>query len=175
MKYSQSQIVELKGKMIRKINALIDSAVKNDTVDELLKKYGIELEEISYATGVTKRSKILVLGQLSGKKKDYQKAAKTCGIEEGNIEFMDYNEIEKFGVESLKGSLKYSDIICGPIPHNIEGMGDTSSFISKIEKTPAEYPKLIKAVANGRLKFSITDFKDCIASTRYYEIFLAGF
>ena len=72
----------------------------------------MELDEIPYTTGATKKSKILLLlGQLSGKKKDYQKAAKLSGIEENKIKFMDYEEIKRFGAESLKGSIKYSDII----------------------------------------------------------------
>ena len=63
MVYSQSQITDLRTKIIRKINAEIALALKNDAIDELLEKYGVELEEISYQSGVTRRSKILVLGQ----------------------------------------------------------------------------------------------------------------
>ena len=90
MVYSQSQIADLKTKIIRKINAEIALALKNDTVDELLEKYGVELEEISYQSGVTRRSKILVLGQLSGKIKDYQMSAKKLGVKEDNLEYNEY-------------------------------------------------------------------------------------
>lgn len=169
MVYSQSQISDLKSKIIRKINAEINLALKNDTIDELLDKYGVELDEIQYLSGVTKRSKILVLGQLSGRIKDYKMAAKKLGVEDKNLEFIDYNGAKHLNAERLKYSCEYSDIICGPVPHKIEGMGDTSSIITKIEHNPSEYPKLIKVTANDTLKFSISEFKESILKTRYFE------
>lgn len=174
MVYSQSQITDLKAKIIKKICVEINLAIKNDAVDELLEKYGVELDEIPYQTGVTRRSIILVFGQLSGNVKDYQLVARKLGIKEDNLEFVDYNSAKHFDTERLRYSCKYSDIICGPIPHKIEGMGDTSSFISVIEKNPSEYPKLIKATANKSLKFSISGFKDCISKTRFFEEIVEG-
>lgn len=175
MVYSQSQIADLRAKIIRKINAEIALALKNGTIDELLEKYGVESEEIIYQTGVTKRSKILVLGQLSGKVKDYQMAAKKLGVKEENLEFIDYDGAKHLNVERLRYSYKYSDIICGPIPHKVEGMGNASSFIAEMEKNPAEYPKLIKAKANESLKFSVSGFKECILKTRYFEGIVEGY
>lgn len=175
MVYSQSQIADLKTKIIRKINAEITLALKNDTVNELFEKYGVELEEISYQSGVTRRSKILVLGQLSGKIKDYQMAAKKLGVKEDNLEFIDYDGIKHLSVERLRYSCEYSDIICGPIPHKVEGMGDTSSFIAEMEKKPSEYPKLIKATANDSLKFSISGFREYILKTRFFEEIIEDF
>ena len=169
MVYSQSQITDLRAKIIRKINAEIALALKNDAIDELLEKYGVELEEISYQSGVTRRSKILVLGQLSGKLKDYQLAAKKLGVREDNLEFVDYDGAKHLSAERLRYSCEYSDIICGPIPHKVEGMGDTSSFIAEMERNPSEYPKLIKATANESLKFSISGFKEYILKTRFFE------
>lgn len=175
MLYSQSQIADLKTKIIRKINAEIALALKNDTVDELLEKYGVELEEISYQSGVTRRSKILVLGQLSGKIKDYQMAAKKLGVKEDNLKFIDYDGANHLSVERLRYSCEYSDIICGLIPHKVEGMGDTSSFIAEMEKNPSEYPKLIKMTANDCLKFSISGFKEAILKTRFFEEIIEDF
>ena len=60
------------------------------------------------------------------------------------------------------------------MPHKIEGMGDTSSLITEIEKNPSEYPKLIKATSNGDLKFSITGFKNYILRTRFFEKIIEG-
>ena len=154
---------------MKKINAEIALALKNDSIDEILEKYGVEVEETQYFSGVTRRSKILVLGQLSGKIKDYQFAAKKLGIKEDNLEFIEYAEAKHLNAERLRYSNEYSDIICGPIPHKIEGMGDTSSLIAEIENNPSEYPKLIKAVASKSLKFSINGFRDCILRTRFFE------
>lgn len=169
MVYSQSQIAKLKSRIMRKVTTEIELALKNDTMDEILRKYSVEIEDIQYLSGVTRRSKILVLGQLSGKIKDYQITAKKSGIKKENIEFIDYNGAKHLNAVKLRNSSEYSDIICGPIPHKVQGMGDASSLISELEKNPSEYPKLIKANANESLKFSITVFKSCILKTRFYE------
>lgn len=132
MIYSQSQITDLRAKIIRKINIKINLAIKNNILFELIEKYGVELDEISYQSGITRRSKILVLGQLSGKVKDYQMVAKKLGIKEDNLEFIDYDRVKHLNTERLRYSSEYSDIICGPIPHKVEGMGNTSSFITEI-------------------------------------------
>lgn len=169
MAYSKSQIADLKAKLMRKISAELDLAVKNDEVEDFLNKYCLEIEEIPYYSGVTRRSKILVLGQLSGKTKDYLMAAKKLGVDSENLKIVDYSEAKRLNVERLRYSSEYSDVICGPIPHKVEGMGDTSSLLAKIEKNPSEYPKLIKAEANQKLKFSLTGFKNCLLKTRFFE------
>lgn len=169
MIYSQSQITDLRAKIIRKINIEINLAIKNNILFELIEKYGVELDEISYQSGITRRSKILVLGQLSGKVKDYQMVAKKLGIKEDNLEFIDYDRVKHLNTERLRYSSEYSDIICGPILHKVEGMGNTSSFITEIENNPSEYPKLIKATANDYLKLSISGFKETILKTRLFE------
>lgn len=167
--YSQSQISDFKSKIMRKINIEIELALKNGTFDELLDKFGVEIEKTQYFSSITRRSKILVLGQLSGKVKDYQVAAKKLGVKEENLDFVDYAGAKHLSAERLRYSNEYSDIICGPIPHKIEGMADASSLIAMIEKNPSEYPKLIKAVANDSLKFSISGFKEYISKTRFFE------
>lgn len=48
-------------------------------------------------------------------------------------------------------------------------MGDTSSLIAKIEQNPESYPKLIKAVANDKLKITISGFKNYIMKTRFFD------
>ena len=95
--------------------------------------------------------------------------AKKLGIKEDNLEFIDYDRVKHLNTERLRYSSEYSDIICGPIPHKVEGMGNTSSFITEIEKNQSEYPKLIKATANNSLKFSISGFKEYILKTRLFE------
>lgn len=173
--YSQSQISDLKSKIMRKINAEITLTLNNCALNEILEKYGVEIEETQYFSSVTRRSKILVLGQLSGKVKDYQVVAKKLGVKEDNLEFVDYVGAKHLSVERLSYSNEYSDIICGPVPHKIEGMGDTSSLIVEIEMNPSEYPKLIKAVVNDSLKFSISGFKEYILRTRFFEKIVEGF
>lgn len=167
--YSTSQIIELKNKIIAKVNKEIEIAIRNNSLEEVFNKYGVFLEEDSPSYCVTKRMKILVLGELAGKVKDYQLAAKKKGIDMDNLEFIDYEAAKHLSASRLQYSNEYSDIIYGPTPHKIEGMGDTSSLLALIEQHPNEYPKLIKASANSKLKITITGFVDYLQKTRFYE------
>ncbi len=169
MEYSQVQIMKIKEIIFRQIDNEINLAKRNNTVDKILQKYNIVLDDTNYESLINKKSKILILGQLSGKIKDYLFIAKKLGIAKENLEFVDYNSAKHFSVERLKYSCVYSDIICGPIPHKIDEMGDTSGLIAEIERNPSMYPKLIKAVSNDSLKFSITKFREYLKKTRYYN------
>ena len=168
MNYSQNQIIELRKKIYAKINKEIEIAIKNNDLSEIAEKYGIVLDE-EPAMIVTKRMKILVLGELAGRVKDYQSVAKKKGIDPDNLEFINYDQAKNINPSRLQYSNVYSDIIYGPTPHKISGMGDTSSLLSLIEKNPNEYPKLTKAIANNQLKISITGFGDYLLKTRYFE------
>ena len=174
-RYSQSQIAELRSRILAKINKEIDIALKNDDLEDIFNKYGVSIEEESNTFCVTKRMKILVLGELAGKIKDYQMAAKKKGIELENLEFIDYDGAKHLSAGRLQYSNEYSDIIYGPTPHKIEGMGDTSSLLALIEQHPSEYPKLIKAEANSKLKITISGFVDYLLKTRFYEAMSIGF
>ena len=74
--YSNSQIAKLRIKILAKINKEIDIAIKNDALDDIFDKYGVTIEDNELSIVITKRMKILVLGDLAGKLKDYQIAAK---------------------------------------------------------------------------------------------------
>lgn len=173
-RYSNSQVADLKSKIIAKITKEIDIAFKNETLDEIFEKYGVSIFEDESVIIVNRRMKILVLGELAGRVKDYQIAAKRKGIEPNNIEFIDYSSAKQFNASRLRFSNEYSDIIYGPTPHKLEGMGDTSSLLALIQKNPNEYPKLIKAEANNRLKISITGFGDYLLKTKFYGALSLG-
>lgn len=175
VRYSQSQIIELRSRILAKINKEIDMAIKNDALEDIFDKYGVSIDDNSSSICITKRMKILVLGELAGKVKDYQMAAKKKGIDLDNIEFIDYESAKHLSAGRLQYSNEYSDIIYGPTPHKIEGMGDTSSLLALIEQHPDEYPKLIKAEANSKLKITISGFGDYLMKTRFYEAMSIGF
>ena len=146
----------------------LNHALDTDTLEDFLKLFGIELEEKNPAYALyNKRTKILVFGSLKGSKKDYIKCAKKLGIEEYNLEFVEYLSTKNYNVEKLRNSEKFSDIICGPMPHKIEGIGDYSSFIALIENNKDEYPKMFNAVNN----LSINVFKQALMQTRFIDKF----
>lgn len=175
MEYSFGEIAKIKSRIFAKIAKELEMANKNDEIDDLLDKYGIILEEEERMPINTRTYRILVIGELVGNKRDYQAAAKSVGINPDNIEFMDYEESKRLEARRLEYSNDYSDIIYGPTPHKISEMGDTSSLLALIENNPMKYPRLIRSKTNstdGRLKISISGFKDYLKRTFYYETLL---
>lgn len=168
-KYTQRQIGLILQKIIAKASHELQIAAEEGNVDEVMEEYGVTLEE--GAMPVNRRStKILVFGALAGNVSDYKMAAKKLGVEEKNLVFEnDYHKLKHYNTATLKDSFEYSDIIYGPVPHKLENMGDSYSLLAEIEREPNRYPRLTKAVANDKLKITITNFKRAITSTRYFE------
>lgn len=168
MEYTFSQLSEIKSKIFSKIAKEIELANKNNEMQALFDKYGIYFEEEAMQVD-TRTMKVLVLGALAGKLKDYQMAVKKMDINPDNVEFIDTYDDKRFNVAKLEYSMEYSDIIYGPNPHKQVGMGDTNSFLAEMERNPEKFPRVIKAISNDKLKITISGFKSAITSTRYFE------
>ena len=150
-------------------------ANKNDEMDLVFEKYGVILDEEERMPINTRTYRILVIGALAGSVKDFQIAAKKIGVNPDNIEFIGYDEAKRLDARRLEYSNEYSDIIYGPTGHSSKEMGDTSSLLALIEKNPSKYPRLIRSKSNstdGRLKISISGFRDYLTRTYYYETLL---
>ena len=174
MEYSISDISIIKSRIFAKIAKEIELAYQNDEINDLLDKYGIILEDERLPIN-TRTHRILVVGDLAGKLKDYQMIIKRVGINPENVEFLDYHQFKMFNARNLEYSNDYSDIIFGPVPHKTTEMGDTSSLLALMKKEPLKYPRVIPSVANStsnQLKLSISSFKECLLKTFYYETLL---
>lgn len=174
MQYSNDFIGKVKQKVLSKIYNELRLAQKNGEVEKFLDKYGIVMEEERLPIDI-RTSKILVIGELAGNKKDYQMRAKKMEIDPMHIEFLDYEQAKKFSGESLRYSRYYSDIIYGPTPHSTVENGEGSSLLATIKRNPIAYPRLIEARANSsksELKISITGFIEGLKKTYYYETML---
>lgn len=170
MQYTNQTIAKIKAKVLSKINAELALAIDNEELDEFLEKYGVIIDDKETMLVNTRTMKILVLGDFAGSINSYKTALKKCGIDERNVVFEnDYEKIKRLGITRLEYSMEYSDIILGPIAHKISGIGDNNSFLSMVEKEPHKFPRVIKAMANGIIKLSITSFKDSILKTRFFE------
>lgn len=111
----------------------------------------------------------MVLGDLAGKRKDYEKKAKQYGFEAENFEFLsDYDKITNIGIERLRYSNRYSDIICGPIPHNVRGAA-SENVITEIKENQDQFPHLHEAKINGKLKLTVSVFEKLIQKTKLYN------
>ena len=169
--YSNQEIAEIRLSIINKIEKEIDVAIQANTLEFLISKYEIYKPSKNLMLIDANHCKVLVVGQLSGRKKDYIQRIKKQNIDPKRFEFLDYNEFKKFNVVKLKNSMLYSDVIYGPCPHSVKGMSDVSSFLEEMIENPDIYPNLIIAKDNSNsnsLKFSITCFDECIKKTRLY-------
>ncbi len=168
MQYTARQIQMIVQKIFSKIQHELEIAQRNDTVDELMDKYGVSLEEESVMVD-KHTSKILVIGALAGKKDNFVKAARKMDISQYNIQFVDdYEKLTNFNATRLRNSFVYSDIICGPMPHSMKNK-EGSSLIAEMKNNPAEYPRVIVANANSGIKLSIHSFIEALSRTRYFE------
>ena len=163
-----------------KIKALMHQKVEKDflyakrfnLLDELMEKYEIVLDAKEEIAVDPYRCRILVIGALSCKLKDYQIRAKKLGFDINRIEFIDYVEAKSLDTEKFRNSQLYSDIIYGPVPHKLKGIGESSSFRQEMKDHPEEYPRVVDAKDNSNeasLKISITAFENCLKKTRYYR------
>lgn len=167
--FTEKQIASILQKIIAKVRHELQLANENGTVQELLEDYGITLEEDAMPVNL-RRSKILVVGELSGKLKDYLLSAKKLGISDNNIEFeSNYEKLHNLNLTKLAYSDLYSDVIFGPVPHSMAGKDGASSMIAKMENEPNIYPRVIRATTANELKLTITSFRKGIRSTRYFE------
>lgn len=171
---SNAQLITLKSNVLRAVEAEFSEAYANGTIEEMLNKYGISIEDAEPPQPVNRRMKILVVGALSGKKNDYIMAARKLGIFEDNLVFVDYDEMSHFSLESLRYSTQYSDIICGPIPHKVKDLGDDNSLIAKLKDVENKnaFPKLIFANTNQndvKLRFSISGFMEALQQTKLFK------
>lgn len=107
MSYSFTEIATIKSKIFSKITKELEIANKNDTMDELLEKYNIFIDQEERMPINTKTYRILVIGELSGSKKDYQIAAKKMGVNPDNIEFVDYVDSKRINAGRLEYSCEY--------------------------------------------------------------------
>ena len=83
---------------------------------------------------------------------------------------IDVRKMYAYLAERATHAETYSDIIIGPNPHSMKNKGDGSSIIATIQNNPTEYPKLGFATANNELKITMTNFKELLKQTRYFQM-----
>lgn len=173
MGYSDGQIGKILSMIIAKAMGELKIAQENNTVEDVMKKYGVTFEE--KAAPVTVRSKIMVFGALAGKKKVFQQVVREVQIPEECVIFEDdYEKLTNFDTNVLKDSRVYSDLILGPSPHKECGIGEASSLAAAVEKEPNRYPRFFNMRNGSELKLTVTKFKETLLKTRYFESILCG-
>lgn len=162
-------LTELTEKIYQKVLKEVVEANQNNSIDKILKKYGLE-DEIEYSYYDHNNSKILVIGDSRVNKDDLIAIAKKYGIRENRLEFeLDYTRLHNYNFSKLQNSMTYSDVLVGPIPHKVEGIEGFSSFLAMVEACPEEFPKVIKLEASNELKITKESFKNGLLNTRLFK------
>lgn len=128
-----------------------------------------ELEEKYNTFYNTRTAKILVFAGTEVKADTLKGIAKKNGINPNLLELhLDYEKNKHFDFSKLKNNPNYSDVIFGPIAHKCVGLDEHSSVIAMFEKSPEEYPKVIRACANETLKLTKNSFEKALKNTQRY-------
>lgn len=162
-------LTELSEKIYQKVLKEVVEASQTNSINELLKKYGLE-DEIEYSYYDFNNSKILIVGDSRVSKDDLIGIAKKYGIRENRLEFeLDYTRLHNYNFGNLRCSMTYSDVLVGPLPHKVEGIDGFSSFLAMVEACPEEFPKVIRLEASNELKITKESFKTGLLETRLYN------
>ena len=165
---SNASLSEILERVYAKVAKEISEAYYDDSVDKILKKYGLQ-DEIEYNYYDSNNSKILVLGDLAVNKNDLVGKAKRLGISKDQIEFgPDYVRMHNYNYEQLRNNFTYSDVLVGPIPHKGKNIDGYSSFLAMAKDNPSEFPKIIQLESANELKITMHSFEEGIKQTRLY-------
>lgn len=106
---------------------------------------------------------ILVLGQLEARKDVLLAVADHLGYSRRRFRFVDYDETARFDCSTLRHSLRYAAVMCGPVPHKAAEMGDTSSVLEELRHPERGFPPLAElreSAGAGALRITKTTFRD---------------
>ncbi|WP_265460198.1 hypothetical protein [Enterococcus sp. HY326] len=119
---------------------------------------------LSYNAG-----KILVLGNCELSARTIETVLRTYGILKKDINFVSYNEINKFDFSQLLNTEKYCDIFIGPTPHKATSLSESTSpyqFLADHEFEVPTFQQLRKK--NGQLAITKVNFENALLhSTKF--------
>lgn len=109
---------------------------------------------------------ILVLGHCDAPRYVLLAIAENQGYEKRRFHFVDYDELQHYDCSTLRNSMRYAAVMCGPVPHKAMGMGDTSSILEELRHQERGYPPLAElheSAGKGALRISKTSFRNGLA------------
>lgn len=148
--------------IIDAIQRLVFEANRRDNLEELLEKLGLTeflQPECTYDT--YKEGRILVVGNSEVDKKILLASAEKCGVSKARFEFVSYDEATNYNFKKLQYNPNYRVVMFGATPHSASGKGDSSSIITAMENQSG-YPKVIRMIANDKLKITKKNFKETL-------------
>ena len=86
--------------------------------------------------------------------------AKDFELGRNNLEIKnDYDKLKGFNIEDIRYISPYSGILIGPVHHKVEGLGNYSSIVQKLQKEEGFPPTIELRTESGELKITKTTFK----------------
>ena len=144
----------------------IAKANREDTLDELLTLLGMR-DLLDYGTDSYENQflgKIVVLGASEVSVDRLRGIVRKSGLDPNRFEFqLDYKKLKHYDFGKIRGAKGYIAILAGPMPHSTPGAMEASSFISRVEKNPDDYPILIKLQTGNDLKITNNSFKNALS------------
>lgn len=143
----------------------ITRANREDRLQELLADLGMEdlIEGQQRKPQHSWASKIVVMGDSAVKIDKLRSIARKKGFDLSRFEFeLDYDRLKHYDFGKLRGSMGYSAVLVGPMPHKTPGTERASSYIARAEQHPDEYPLLIKMGTANELKITNNSFKKAL-------------
>lgn len=102
---------------------------------------------------------ILIVGDSNIDANNIYGCAKSLGFSKDRLELcLGYEKAKSFNYKKLEYNAKYYAVLVGPMPHSTLEKGDSSSVITMMESSKG-YPKVIRLIANSKLKITNNNFK----------------
>ena len=105
---------------------------------------------------------IIVLGNLPIAREHLLGVAESMGIDKSRFQFRGYNEVKNRSCQVWRYNPSIAVILCGPLPHKADGIGDNSGLIAALKNEPGYPPLHVFRQGNGALKISKTKFKEVL-------------
>lgn len=157
----QEEIME---RLPESITSVLVTLNTNGRLEELLHLIGMDdLAEGQELLETWADGKVVVFGDAQAKPKDLFGVAKTLGISKDRIEFVDHDESIRYDYRKLEYNHAIVAVMFGAIPHSTSGTGGDSSVIARMERLKDVYPRVIRLSANGALKITKTNFRQCLS------------
>ncbi len=162
MELNQDELLELIAEASHRLHSEIKSALKRGSLEYYLEKVGMSdlipnLKKSSFESfsdGI-----ILVIGGSQISDSQIYACFKSVGIDKNRVELLtDYSDTMKYEYNKLQYNPKYRLVLIGPVPHSVNGVGNYSNIISKIQMEDG-FPRVIKLTDDHKLKITKSGLK----------------
>lgn len=138
----------------------LSRANRTGELESLLSSLGMSDLLLNDGDDFSRPARIIVIGQSAVSVDKLRSIARKNGFDPDRFEFhLDYERLKHFDFGKIRNCMGYAAIFAGPMPHSTPGAAEASSFIARVERSPKEYPLLIKLGRPTELKITNNSFR----------------